>query len=46
MKRNVSGSLAPVAGYLTEQLVRMRDLAAPEDMPSFDIIEYGKAHGL
>lgn len=41
MRKDEKGGLAPVPGYFTSQMLLMDDLAASDEMPGFDIVEYG-----
>lgn len=41
MRNDEKGGLAPVPGYFTSQMLLMDDLAASDEMPGFDIVEYG-----
>ena len=40
-KDETGGGLAPVPGYFTSQMLLMEDLSSSEEMPDFDIVEYG-----
>lgn len=42
MRKNEEGRLAPAPGYFTSQMLRMHDLCNSDDMPGFDIVEYGE----
>lgn len=42
MLKDDSGRLAPVPGYLTSQMLLMDDVAKSNELPFFDIIEYGE----
>lgn len=42
MRKNETGALAPVPGYFTSQMLQMEDLVISEEMPAFDIVEYGE----
>ena len=42
MKKDSSGGLAPVPGYFTSQMLQMGDLVPANEMPFFDIVEYGR----
>lgn len=41
MRKDSSGGLAPVPGYFTSQMLQMEDLVTADEMPLFDIVEYG-----
>ena len=40
-KDETGGGLAPVPCYFTSQMLLMEDLASSDEMPDFDIVEYG-----
>lgn len=42
MRKNETGALAPVPGYFTSQMLQMEELVISEEMPAFDIVEYGE----
>lgn len=42
MHKDEMGALAPVPGYLTSQMLQMEELVISEEMPAFDIVEYGE----
>lgn len=42
MKKDESGRLAPVPGYFTSQMLLMDNVVKNDELPSFDIIEYGE----
>lgn len=43
MRKDESGGLAPVPGYFTSQMLHMEeDLVHADEMPFFDIVEYGE----
>lgn len=46
MKKDSSGGLAPVPGYFTSQMLQMKDLVTADEMPFFDIVEYGRGNRL
>ncbi len=41
MRKDSSGGLAPVPGYFTSQMLQMEDVMTADEMPFFDIVEYG-----
>lgn len=42
MKKDASGGLAPTPGYFISQMLQMEeDLLAADEMPFFDMVEYG-----
>lgn len=42
MRKDSSGGLAPVPGYFTSQMLQMENLVTADEMPFFDIVEYGR----
>lgn len=42
MQKDESGRLAPMPGYFTSQMLLMDDVVKNNELPYFDIIEYGE----